>query len=40
MFPATLPAVIDYPDNISCIDTEQQRTGLACCYLMQLMLSG
>jgi glyoxylase-like metal-dependent hydrolase (beta-lactamase superfamily II) len=35
MFPATLPAVIDYPDNISCIDTEQQRTGLACCYLIR-----
>ncbi|WP_295682617.1 MBL fold metallo-hydrolase [uncultured Nevskia sp.] len=35
MFPAKLPAVIDYPDGISCIDTEQQRTGLACCYLMR-----
>lgn len=35
MFSAKLPAVIDYPDNISCIDTEQQRTGLACCYLMR-----
>jgi len=32
---AMLPATINYPDNITCIDTEQQRAGLACCYLMR-----
>lgn len=29
------PATIDYPDNITCIDTEQQRPGLAACYLVR-----
>lgn len=35
MFPAQLPAVIDYPGDVSCIDTELQRAGLACCYLVR-----
>lgn len=30
-----LPQTINYPDNITCIDTEQHRAGLACCYLMR-----
>ena len=30
-----LPPVIDYPDGIRCIDTLQERAGLACCYLLQ-----
>jgi len=29
------PATIDYPDNITCIDTEQYRPGLAACYLIR-----
>lgn len=30
-----LPAALDYPDNITCVDTEQVRPGQACCYLMR-----
>jgi glyoxylase-like metal-dependent hydrolase (beta-lactamase superfamily II) len=29
------PNTIDYAHNISCIDTEQMRPGLACCYLLR-----
>ncbi len=29
------PQTIDYAHHVSCIDTEQQRPGLACCYLMR-----
>lgn len=29
------PATIDYPDNITCVDTEQYRPGMAACYLMR-----
>ncbi|GAC1625463.1 MAG: MBL fold metallo-hydrolase [Nevskia sp.] len=29
------PHTIDYPDNISCVDTEQHRPGLAACYLLR-----
>jgi len=34
MSTATLPAVIDYSHQVSCIDTEQVRAGQACCYLL------
>ncbi len=30
-----LPPVIDYPNGIHCIDTLQERAGLACCYLLR-----
>ncbi|MDB5972379.1 MAG: fold metallo-hydrolase [Hydrocarboniphaga sp.] len=30
-----LPAAQDLGHGITCIDTEQQRPGLACCYLLQ-----
>jgi glyoxylase-like metal-dependent hydrolase (beta-lactamase superfamily II) len=30
-----LPKVTDYSHNIACIDTEQVRPGLACCYLLR-----
>jgi glyoxylase-like metal-dependent hydrolase (beta-lactamase superfamily II) len=30
-----LPKVMDYSHGISCIDTEQVRPGLACCYLLR-----
>lgn len=30
-----LPKTIEYSHNISCIDTEQVRPGLACCYLLR-----
>lgn len=30
-----LPATIDYDHGITCIDTEQQRPGMACCYLVE-----
>lgn len=30
-----LPQTIDYAHGITCIDTEQQRAGLACCYLVE-----
>ncbi|HZR34605.1 MAG TPA: MBL fold metallo-hydrolase [Nevskia sp.] len=30
-----LPEVTDYSHGISCIDTEQVRPGLACCYLLR-----
>lgn len=32
--PTPLPATIDYPHGIVCIDTLQERCGLACCYLV------
>ncbi|MEQ1438666.1 MBL fold metallo-hydrolase [Fontimonas sp. SYSU GA230001] len=32
---ARLPPVIDYDHGISCIDTLQERPGLACCYLVR-----
>ncbi|MFA5940242.1 MAG: MBL fold metallo-hydrolase [Sinimarinibacterium sp.] len=30
-----LPPVIDYDHGITCVDTLQERPGLACCYLVQ-----
>ncbi|MES0874037.1 MBL fold metallo-hydrolase [Sinimarinibacterium thermocellulolyticum] len=30
-----LPPVIDYPHGIVCVDTLQERAGLACCYLVR-----
>jgi glyoxylase-like metal-dependent hydrolase (beta-lactamase superfamily II) len=30
-----LPQTIDYPDNITLIDTEQERKAMAACYLMR-----
>ncbi len=30
-----LPPTIDYSHGISCIDTEQVRPGMACCYLLR-----
>ncbi len=32
--PASLPPVIEYDHGITCIDTLQERPGLACCYLL------
>jgi glyoxylase-like metal-dependent hydrolase (beta-lactamase superfamily II) len=29
------PNTLDYSDDITCIDTEQQRAGMACCYLLR-----
>jgi len=31
---AAVPANVDYPNAITCIDTEQVRPGQACCYLI------
>lgn len=31
----SLPPVIDYDHGITCVDTLQERPGLACCYLVQ-----
>lgn len=31
----TLPHTLDYPGNLTLIDTEQQRPGLASCYLVR-----
>lgn len=31
---AAVPATVDYPNAITCIDTEQVRPGQACCYLI------
>ena len=30
-----MPHTLDYPEAITCIDTEQLRPGLACCYLVR-----
>lgn len=30
-----LPPVVDYNHGITCVDTLQERPGLACCYLLQ-----
>ncbi|MDR3417585.1 MAG: MBL fold metallo-hydrolase [Nevskia sp.] len=30
-----LPKTVDYSHNVSCIDTEYVRPGLACCYLLR-----
>ncbi len=30
-----LPNTIDYEFDVTCVDTEQQRRGMACCYLLR-----
>jgi glyoxylase-like metal-dependent hydrolase (beta-lactamase superfamily II) len=30
-----LPPAIEYPHGITCVDTLQERAGLACCYLLR-----